>query len=102
MAKVYSTQEIASFDFTIDYAYYLPAGHGHKEIRVSVKFDLENGNKEHREFRCVTDNMQAIDNAYEIDNMQEYYEALFNIVEHKINVIITINNEPQLKVVKRA
>ncbi len=84
-AKVYSTHEIASFDFTIDYANFSHAGHGHKEIRASVKFDLENGLYEYKDFKAITDDMQAIDNAYDIDNRQEYYEALFNIVEHKLS-----------------
>lgn len=84
-ATVYTTSEIAEFKYIVDYADYMPSGQGHKEVIVSIEFELDNGNKEHREFRCVTDNMQAIDNADELDNRQEYYEALFNIVEHKLS-----------------
>lgn len=83
-ATVYTTSEIAEFNYIVDYASYLPAGHGHKEIFVSVKFDLGNGLYEHKDFKLVTDNMKGIDEADELSG-QKQYEALFELVEWKLS-----------------
>lgn len=68
-------------DFTIDYASSIFAGYGHQKITVQVV--SENGDK--KEFWSKTDNMPGYDEANDLDYGQEKFEALFELVESKLD-----------------
>lgn len=67
-------------NFSISYASSAFSGYGHQKIKVEVI--LENGNK--KEFSCATSNMPDFDDANNLEG-QEKYEALFDLVDYKLN-----------------
>lgn len=79
--KTYITSEIAEFEYCVLHAYDTVAGYGHKDIHVQIQ--AENG--EVKEFKARTNSMYDFDLAIDIDNNQERYEALFELVESKLD-----------------
>lgn len=66
-------------EFTISHADYFPAGHGHKRITIEIE-----SNGEYKTFSDTTSNMPDFDQAMDIDDIQEKYEALYKLIESKI------------------
>lgn len=82
--KTYETTLIKGFNYTVDHADALPAGHGHKEITVTIS--SQQG--EIKQFTAVTSNMVGYDNAADLEG-QEKYEALFELVQPNLEDKIT-------------
>lgn len=79
--KTYITSEIAEFEYCVLHAYDTVAGSGFKNIHVQVQ--AENG--EIKDFKARTSNMYDYDHAMSIEDSQERYEALFELVESKLD-----------------
>lgn len=79
--KTYITSEIAEFEYCVLHAYDTMAGYGHKDIHVKIQ--AENG--EVKEFKSRTSNMYDYDHAMNIEDNQERYEALFELVESELD-----------------
>ena len=65
--------------YTVDHASSLFAGSGHQRITVTIADESYNT----KEFSAVTDNIPDFDRAMDLEG-QEKYEALFELVEHKL------------------
>lgn len=63
----------------LEYATAFSSGHGYKEIWVELSY-----NNQEQKFKSITDNMPGYDIATEIENANEYYHALYKLIEHKI------------------
>lgn len=79
--KTYTTSEIAEFEYCVLHAYATVAGSGFKNIHVQIQD--ENG--EVKDFKSRTSNMYDYDHAMNIEDSQERYEALFTLVEGKLD-----------------
>lgn len=77
--KIYTTSEIAAFDFTVTYANAMFSGHGHNKIEVEINY-----NGERKSFKATTTKLDSVDDAKELEG-QEKYEALFSIVENDLD-----------------
>ena len=73
------TTNIQGNEIEITYASALTAGYGHKKITVEVEF---NGMR--KEFKATTSNMPAYDEAMNIEDMEDKYFALYEIIESQI------------------
>lgn len=77
--KTYTTTQ--GQNFTINYASSIFAGYGHQKITVEIA--SETGDK--KEFWHKTDNMPDFDEANDLEYGQEKFEALFELVESKLD-----------------
>lgn len=73
------TTNIQGNEIEITYANALMSGYGHKKITVEVEF---NGLR--KEFKATTSNMPAYDEAMNIEDMEDKYFALYEIIESQI------------------
>ena len=67
-------------EFTITNAYHSFAGYGHKIISVTINSDVFG----ELNFSATTNNMPDFDEASELEYGQEYFEALFELVQSKL------------------
>lgn len=82
--KTYSTD--SGHQFSVDYASSLPAGHGHRKIKVILVTSVT-GERITKEFKAVTSNMPDYDHASDLEG-QEKYEALFELIQYNIDHLV--------------
>lgn len=65
--------------FECTYADSLPSGYGHRKVTVQIQCG-----DEVKKFQDVTTDMEGYDNASQLSG-QEKYDALYNLIAHKID-----------------
>lgn len=64
----------------INYANAMSAGSGHKRIEVELYYQGE-----YKKFDRVTSDMPGYDEAQDIEDMEEKYEAYYNLIAYRID-----------------
>lgn len=84
-----TTVEINGINFELVATSALTAGHGHKKITVTLAFEGKR-----KDFSRTIDDMQAYDEAMDIEDYNEKNEAFFEIISYRIeDDVIEWHNE---------